>query len=436
MNLLEKGLPDSLDSERFVLGSILLDDAIWPDAAGALKVEDFSLETHRRLFGRMAELQERGEKIDRVTLYNELCRHNEGEACGGLTYLVSLDNGLPHLPNVDSYIRIVKEKSLLRQIIIASQATMNRALLAESEPEEILTGAQDSLVKLTTEAIRGEGPISMAALIEKQGVAALLAPRRHGTITLPFERLDGLLCGIWGGQIIVVMADTSRGKSTFAYQCLGAAARQGFASSIWSLEVGRQDVFQILTQQACGIWPQSQNLTGADRHVMYQAGAQLHESGIHVDTDSRNVASFVAGLRRIKSKSRLGLAVVDHMQLIRTGSARTRAQEVSENSRAIKLAAVDLNIPIMVLSQVDRGSVKGEGKINIHSAKESGDIEADADAVMWLESESEFSWEADTPVSLYLGKNKGGGRAGARIAMTFKPNYRAFYEVPNGNNSD
>src|SRR5207244_2024712 len=147
-NAIEKGLPVNVDAERFVLGSILLDDSFYIQAAGTLEAGDFSLEKHRRIFRRMGELQDRGERIDRITVANELMKFNELEACDGLSYLVSLDDGLPQLPNVDSYIRIVKDKSVLRRIIAASQHMMNRCLLDAEEPDQILAGAEETLLKL------------------------------------------------------------------------------------------------------------------------------------------------------------------------------------------------------------------------------------------------------------------------------------------------
>ncbi len=122
--------------------------AFYIQAAGTLEADDFSLEKHRRIFRRMGELQERGEKIDRVTVANELMKFNELEACDGLSYLVSLDDGLPQIPNLDSYIRIVKDKAILRRIIFASQHMMNRCLMGEEEPDEILAGAEETLLKL------------------------------------------------------------------------------------------------------------------------------------------------------------------------------------------------------------------------------------------------------------------------------------------------
>src|SRR5258708_24014961 len=125
---LERGLPANLDAERFVLGSILLDDSYFIQTAGALDADDFSVEKHRRIFARMAEIHQRGEKIDRVTLANELMSRGQLEACDGLTYLVSLDDGLPQMFNIESYIRIVKDKAILRKIIFTSQNLMNRCL--------------------------------------------------------------------------------------------------------------------------------------------------------------------------------------------------------------------------------------------------------------------------------------------------------------------
>src|SRR3954451_15936611 len=147
-NATEKGLPTNVDAERFVLGSILLDDALYVQAAGTLEPDDFSLQKHRLIFRRMGELQDRAERIDRITVANELMKFNELEACDGLSYLVSLDDGLPQLPNVDSYIRIVKDKSVLRRIIVASQHMINRCLLDSDEPDQILSGAEDTLLKL------------------------------------------------------------------------------------------------------------------------------------------------------------------------------------------------------------------------------------------------------------------------------------------------
>src|SRR5215469_7792900 len=145
---LENGLPANTDAEKFVLGSILLDDSVFIDIAGALTAADFCLDKHQRIFRRMVEIHERGDKIDRITLANELLRYNELESVDGLSYLVSLDDGLPKIPNLDGYVKIIRDKASLRQMIAAAQQIMNRALLAEDTPEQILAGAEETLLKL------------------------------------------------------------------------------------------------------------------------------------------------------------------------------------------------------------------------------------------------------------------------------------------------
>src|SRR5580692_10707468 len=125
----EKGLPANPDAERFVLGSILLNESVYLQVAGVLDTDDFSLEKHRRIFARMKDLYERSEHIDRVTLANELMKQGQLESVDGLSYLISLDEGLPALTNLDGYVRIVKDKSILRKLIYNAQSVINRCLL-------------------------------------------------------------------------------------------------------------------------------------------------------------------------------------------------------------------------------------------------------------------------------------------------------------------
>src|SRR5580693_9458127 len=126
---LARGLPSNIDAERFVLGSILLNDDVYLQVAGALDSDDFSLEKHRRIFGRMKDLYGRSQHIDRVTLADELMKQGQLESVDGLSYLISLDEGLPELANLDGYIRIVKDKSILRKLIYNAQSVINRCLL-------------------------------------------------------------------------------------------------------------------------------------------------------------------------------------------------------------------------------------------------------------------------------------------------------------------
>src|SRR5580704_10117628 len=188
----EKGLPANIDAEKFILGSLMLDDARFIEIAGVLLDDDFALEKHRRIFQRMSELHARGEKIDRVTVANELLRYNELESVDGLSYLVSLDDGLPHISNLDSYVKIVRDKAMLRRIAVASQQLMNRALMAEDDPQQIIAGAEETLLRLG-ESNSEKGLMTPLQVIQNYegGLNAFLDPsKRIKGISTGFTKLD------------------------------------------------------------------------------------------------------------------------------------------------------------------------------------------------------------------------------------------------------
>src|SRR5690349_11769584 len=193
----ERGLPANLDAERFVLGSVLLNDVVYLQVAGAVEPEDFSLEKHRRIFARMQDLYARSEKIDRVTVANELLKHGQLESVDGVTYLVSLDDGLPEIANLDSYIRIIKDKATLRKLILSAQRIIDRCLIGDEEPDEILAGAEESLLKLG-ESRASEQLEPPATIVQNfpGGVNAFLDPsQRLRGISTGFTKFDEMTGG-------------------------------------------------------------------------------------------------------------------------------------------------------------------------------------------------------------------------------------------------
>src|SRR5262245_35163530 len=189
---LQKGLPANLDAERFVLGAILTDESYFVQIAGTLDVDDFSLEKHRRIFLRMTDVNARGEEIDRVTLANELMKHGQLESVDGLSYLVSLDDGLPQLFNVDSYVRIVKDKAILRRIIFTSQSMIERCLLGGEEPDQILATAEENLLKLGDSRAQ-DGLVSTEQIIRdfEGGLNVFLDPsKRIKGISTGYRKFD------------------------------------------------------------------------------------------------------------------------------------------------------------------------------------------------------------------------------------------------------
>jgi replicative DNA helicase len=418
---LDKGLPANVDAERLVLGSIMLDDKLFIQAAGMLDAGDFSLEKHRRIFSRMGELQDRGESIDRVTLANELMKFNELESVGGLSYLVSLDDGLPHIVNIDSYIRIVKDKSTLRRIIAAAQQTMNRCLLGEEEAAEILAGAEETLLKI------GEGNSRQSLISPRQilqeyegGINAFLDPsKRIQGVSTGYYKLDEMTGGLHPGELFILAARPSMGKTALALNIAHHVATKGEQSvAIFSLEMSKES---LLTRMLCaGARVDSGRFrTGylsADERRKLQAGLnELVQAPIFIDDSAGiHIMDIHAKLRRLQAERKLGLVVVDYLQLM---SSRTRAenrnQEVSMMSRGLKLLAKDLGVPMLVLSQLSRApeTRQGDHRPQLSDLRESGSIEQDADLVAFIFREEVYKRDREDlrgVAELLLAKQRNG----------------------------
>jgi replicative DNA helicase len=391
---LEKGLPSNVDAERFVLGSILLDDSAFLDVAGVLTPDEFCLDKHRKIFRRMAELHERGEKIDRVTIANELLKFNELESVDGVTYLVSLDDGLPRIPNLDSYVKIIRDKATLRRIISASQMMMNRALLGEEEPDVILAGAEETLIQL------GESRMTQGLKTPEQiindyegGINAFLDPsRRIKGISTGFAKLDEMTGGLHKGELIILAARPSMGKTAIALNIAShVAMKLNEKVAIFSLEMSGES---LLTRMLCAsAYVDSQRfragyLNQDERRKLAQASQKLVESPIFIDdTAGVNLMDMHAKLRRMQNDQKLGLVIVDYLQLMSArGRSENRNQEVSAISRGLKLMAKELDVPMMVLSQLSRAPETrvGDHRPQLSDLRESGSIEQDADLVGFI----------------------------------------------------
>jgi replicative DNA helicase len=400
-NAAEKGLPTNVDAERFVLGSILLDDSFYIQAAGTLEADDFSLDKHRRIFKRMGDLHERAEKIDHVTVANELMKFNELEACDGLSYLVSLDDGLPQIPNLDSYIRIVKDKAVLRRIIFASQHMMNRCLLGEEEPEQILAGAEETLLKLGEARVKN-GLMNAGQILDgyEGGLNAFLDPsKRIKGISSGFAKFDEFTGGLHGGDLCIIAARPSMGKTALALnvaQHVALKLKQTVA--VFSLEMSKESLLTRMLCSAARVDSQrfrAGYLSQEERRKLNHALHELVEAPLYIDdTPGIHLMDMHAKLRRLQSERKLGLVVVDYLQLMSgQGRFENRNQEVSALSRGMKLLAKELNVPLMVLSQLSRAveTRQGDHRPQLSDLRESGSIEQDADVVGFIFREEVYS---------------------------------------------
>ena len=401
-NVTEKGLPVNVDAERFVLGSILLDDNLYIQAAGALEPDDFSLEKHRRIFRRMGDLNERGEHIDRITVANELMKCGELESCDGLSYLVSLDDGLPQIPNLDSYVRLVKDRAVLRRIIFASQHMINRAMMGEESPDDILAGAEETLLKLGDEQVKA-GLVSPAQILENYegGINAFLDPsKRVKGISTGFLKLDEMTGGLHPGDLFILAARPSMGKTAFALNIAQhVAMRNKQTVAVFSLEMSKES---LLTRVLCAsARVDSQRfrmgyLSGEERRKLNHSLMELAEAPLYIDdTAGLHLMDMHAKLRRLKQeRNGLGMVIVDYLQLMSSrGRVENRNQEVSALSRGLKLMAKELNVPMLVLSQLSRAveTRQGDHRPVLSDLRESGSIEQDADVVGFIFREEVYN---------------------------------------------
>ena len=436
---LEHSLPDNLDAERFVLGAIMSSDTAFLQVAGTIAAEDFSLEKHKRIFLRMSELHERGEKIDRVTLANELMKQGQLQSVDGLSYLVSLDDGLPQLHNLESYVVIVKEKALLRRIISVSQDTINRCMASEDNATEILGAVEDAFMKLGD--VQSKNALASPAQIVTEyegGINAFLdASKRIKGISTGFLKFDEMTGGLREGELIILAARPAMGKTAFALniaQYVAMNPANPKAVAIFSLEMSKES---LLTRLICGAGRVDQQrfragyLSGEERHALQDALYRIVESPLYLDdTAGTNLMDVHSKLRRLQAEQDLGLVVIDYLQLMQgRGRYENRVQEISSLSRGFKLMSKELRVPFLVLSQLSRApeTRPGDHRPMLSDLRESGSIEQDADMVAFIFREEVYRPDKESLkglAELILAKQRNGPTG--RVKLAFLNRYTKF----------
>ncbi len=436
---LERGLPANLDAERFVLGAILMDDALYIQVAGALEAEDFSLEKHRRIFLRMGELYARGDRIDRVTVANELMKQNQLESVDGITYLVSLDEGLPTLANLESYVGIVKDKAILRRIIFTSRNLIDRCIIGEEEPDQILASAEESLLKLG-DTRAGDALVNPRQILDEfdGGINAFLDPsRRIKGLSTGFLKLDEMTGGLHEGELVILAARPSMGKTALALniaQHVAMFPEKKQTVAVFSLEMSRES---LLTRMICaGARVDQQKfragyLNQDERRRLARTASDLVQAPLFIDdTSGTHLMDIHAKLRRLKSEHGLSLVVVDYLQLMSgRGRFENRNQEISTISRGLKLLAKELKVPMLVLSQLSRApeTRPGDHRPQLSDLRESGSIEQDADLVSFIFREEVYKPDREDlrgMAELLLAKQRNGPTG--RVNLVFLKEFTKF----------
>ena len=395
----QRGIPTSLEGEKFVLGTILLDDSKFPEVAGRITSDDFFSEQHQRIFAAMRELQMRGDRIEYLGLVNELEKSRTLEKAGGVAYIASLTEGMPRGEFLRSYIKIVKDKAILRRLIDSATGIVAMGSQADREVEEILADAETSILKIGNEILRSglETPRETLEAFPG-GVDAFLDPsKRPRGISSPFQDFEDMTNGFLPGELVILAARPAMGKTAMAlniatHVAASGPGKDGKSVALFSLEMSRESLLtRILCSEAQVDHLEFRRgmLSRKKRDRLIEAVTNLVECRLFID-DTAELTIFELGAkcRRLQAEAGLDLVIVDYLQLMASkGRVENRVQEISSFSRGLKLLAKDLEVPIIALSQLSRGpESKGrkDARPRLSDLRDSGSIEQDADLVCFI----------------------------------------------------
>jgi replicative DNA helicase len=400
--------PTSVHAEMTILGAMLVEPVAIIDATMLLKTDDFALDSHRKIYAAMLQLVELGHGVDIVTVTDYLSKKRELDSVGGLPYLASLSEGLPRKLSIESYVRIVRDKSLMRQLLSVCDMGMIEASDQSREALDVLNQVTGRLTEISEHAVTG-GFSDIAAIVKDSfgSIDALYEQGREVTgLATHYIEFDRMTSGLQESELIIIAARPSMGKTAWAINIAeNAAVRGGKVVAVFSLEMSKASLLRrMLASQALvnSKAIQTGMLMREDRAKLISGLEKLMESKIFIDdTPGITLAEMRAKARRLKQQQgKLDLIVIDYLQLM-TGSSsnakgfENRTQEVSAISRGLKALAKEMKVPVVALSQLSRASEQrgGDKKPLLSDLRESGSIEQDADVVCFIHREEYYDRE-------------------------------------------
>lgn len=414
-----KKMPYSQEAEQCVLGSILIDQQAIKKIAHRLEIEDFYKLAHKHIFSTMIEIDETGNDIDYTTLLDALTSKNLDAEVGGIDYLIELSNILPTAANVDSYVNIVKDKSLARQVIQMATNIAEASYLGQKSTNELIELTEEQVYEVTKKRRSADfRKISSVVSEVISGIEKHRDNKGHVTgLSTGFIDFDDATLGLQDGALVILAARPAVGKSAFAINIAYNVAETDKNVAIFSLEMSAEQIVTRLLSSVSGINSlkiQSGNINSKEWQQIEYAAAMLGKKNIYFDDQSgTSVSDVYAKCRQLAQEDKLDFVVIDYLQLLSgTGNySGNRVTEVSEISRKLKNLARDLKVPVLALSQLSRGVESRQDKRpNMADLRESGSIEQDADIVMFMYRDDYYNEESEAPgvVEIALAKNRSG----------------------------
>lgn len=393
-NVKPKMMPHNVEAEQAVLGACLIDGEAAISIMNNLVKDDFYLEAHQDIFGAMFVIFAKNQPIDYITLTDELESENILQSVGGLDYITSLTNILPSAANHNVYLDIVKRDSVLRKIIRACADITEKAYTA-TDKDQAVDYAEQTIFEIGKNEEQSSLTHINGALGEVIKKFDNLSKNKDGVkgIATGFKDFDAVTNGLQNSDLILLAARPGVGKTSFAMNIItNAAIKEKKKCAIFSLEM---PITQIAQRALCSVASVSMakalkgELDVDEWKSLWAANKQLAEAGIYIDDSSMNTPMSILGkCRRLQRENGLDLIMIDYLQLMSSGKDKveSRQNEVSEMTRYLKIAARELNVPIIVLSQLSRAveQRKGDHKPQLSDLRESGSIEQDADIVLFI----------------------------------------------------
>ena len=413
-------LPYEPEAERAVLGAILLDPSALLMIIEKVRDEEFYIEAHRLIYATCLALHERGQAVDLLTVTNYLREQGQLERVGGASYLSSMVDALPDVANVTHYGEIVHDKSVKRRLIVAAQKILTTRSMDHGEAREAVESAQRDVYNIAEDTlagglqhIRGLAETELHNIEESRLTGSALTGLDTG-----FVRLNELTSGFQNKDLVILAARPSMGKTSLGVNvCTHAALRAEKKVAIFSLEMAAEQLVRRMLSAEGRV--DQKRLSGgylakSDWPKLEMAAQALQDANIWVDdSPGITVLELSAKARRLKTEQGLDLVMVDYLQLMSGGSRfSSRNEEVSAISRGLKAIAKDLDVPLLVLSQLSRQPERrgGDHRPQLSDLRESGSIEQDADVVMFILRPSVYDREVEDPrkAELIIAKQRNG----------------------------
>ncbi|MTI83528.1 MAG: replicative DNA helicase [Firmicutes bacterium] len=436
--MLEKIPPHSIDAEQSVLGAILIDKQSINEVTKFLQPEDFYLQSHKTIFEAMLDLDEAAEPLDLLTVTEHLRKKGDLDKIGGAAYVASLTNVVPTAAHIEYYGRMVEESALLRNLIQLATRISTKGYQGEEDAERLMLEAERMLAELGNK--RASAVFASLREIIVSSLQNLQYIYEHkGEITgVPtgFKDLDKMCSGLQSGDLIIVAARPSMGKTSLGMQVAFQAA-QGLQKgvAVFSLEMSKEQLVQRMLCSEAGVdlhKLRSGGLNEDDWGILMNKSREMAKIPLYIDDSAvLSVRQIKAKARRLQAEKGICLIVIDYLQLMHSGGrVENRQQEIAEISRSLKGLAKEMNVPVMALAQLSRSVEQRQDKKPIMSdLRESGSLEQDADVVMFIYRDDYYNLESEKKgiAEIIVGKQRNGPVGIAELA--FVKEYTKFLNL-------